>query len=193
MQVKELVEQVDAEIVAEKSEEAIPFAAHIPTGLRNAPWLTEGAIRFLESFLKPEMRVLEFGAGASTLWLADRVAEVVSVEGAKPWHDLLTEECKSRPNVRLIFCERYNGPQREYPDGYFDLVLVDGRNRARCFADSDRVLRSGGVMMLDNSERKKYLPFFEHYPHPSWSAEQLGPDSLGFWYSGWTTKWWIKR
>lgn len=161
--------------------------------LRSKPWLTEGAIAFLESYLLPEMRVLEFGAGASTLWFADRVAEVVSVEGGMAWYELIGAECKDRPTVRLVFAERYNGPQGSYPDAYFDLILVDGRNRAECFRESDRVLKSGGVLMLDNAERIRYKPFFKSYPHPSWSAEQTGPDSLGFWYPGWTTMWWIKK
>jgi hypothetical protein len=44
----------------------------------------------------------------------------------------------------------------EYPDEHFDLVLVDGRSRASCLRHAARKLKSGGVLMLDNSERPQY-------------------------------------
>jgi predicted O-methyltransferase YrrM len=44
----------------------------------------------------------------------------------------------------------------EYPDEYFDFVLVDGRARASCIRHAMRKLRRNGVLMLDNSERAPY-------------------------------------
>ena len=49
------------------------------------PWLTFGAIRFLDGWLKPGMRVFEYGCGGSTIFLAARVKEVVSVEHDEGW------------------------------------------------------------------------------------------------------------
>ena len=45
----------------------------------------------------------------------------------------------------------------EYPDGYFDLILVDGRARPSCMLRSISKLKPGGLLVLDNAERKYYL------------------------------------
>lgn len=49
------------------------------------PWLTFPAIDFLERAARPTHRVFEYGGGGSTLFWADRVAEVVTVEHSAEW------------------------------------------------------------------------------------------------------------
>lgn len=44
-----------------------------------------------------------------------------------------------------------------YPDAYFDCVLVDGRSRPACIVHSVPKLKSGGFLVLDNSDREYYL------------------------------------
>ncbi|MDP2056339.1 MAG: hypothetical protein Q8K35_01095, partial [Thiobacillus sp.] len=44
------------------------------------PWITFRAIDWLDTYLKSDMSVFEYGAGGSTLYLAKRVRNVVSVE-----------------------------------------------------------------------------------------------------------------
>lgn len=44
----------------------------------------------------------------------------------------------------------------EYPDGYFDIILVDGRARASCLFHAKDKLIKGGIIILDNSERSRY-------------------------------------
>ncbi|BFM39484.1 hypothetical protein [Synechocystis sp. LKSZ1] len=44
-----------------------------------------------------------------------------------------------------------------YPDQYFDLVLIDGRARPSCFKHAYKKVKSGGIIMLDNSDRDYYL------------------------------------
>ncbi len=44
------------------------------------PWLVFDAIHFLENWLKPGMRVFEYGSGVSTFFFAQRVAEVTNEE-----------------------------------------------------------------------------------------------------------------
>jgi len=46
----------------------------------------------------------------------------------------------------------------EYEDGYFDFVLIDGRARAKCGLNAIDKLKSGGIFVLDNSERPRYKP-----------------------------------
>jgi hypothetical protein len=49
------------------------------------PWITYPAKMMLERVVQPHHRVFEFGAGNSSLWWAEHVAEVVSVEHDKGW------------------------------------------------------------------------------------------------------------
>jgi hypothetical protein len=49
------------------------------------PWITYGAIHFLESHLRPDMRVFEYGSGGSSLFFARRVREGISIEHDPAW------------------------------------------------------------------------------------------------------------
>lgn len=40
------------------------------------PWMVFGCIDFLDDWLKPDMRVFEYGSGGSTLFFANRVSNV---------------------------------------------------------------------------------------------------------------------
>ncbi|AWW29128.1 class I SAM-dependent methyltransferase [Echinicola strongylocentroti] len=57
----------------------------------------------------------------------------------------------------------------EFSDGYFDFILVDGRARVACLLNSLPKLKSGGLMILDNSDRPSYqlayrvLKDWEHF------------------------------
>lgn len=165
---------------------------------RNEPWLVEEAIKFLEEFFQenPNAIVLEFGSGASTLWIAKRTSNLYSVEHSKVFYDqildkLRSEECVDA-NYILSPCPYYSICQ-EFPDEYFDLIIVDGRNRKGCILSAIPKLKEGGILMLDNSERVYYHSTFDlmaGWEHSS--AEQLGPDKFGYWYSGWKTDWWKK-
>ena len=44
------------------------------------PWFTYGAISFLEEQITPDMSVFEYGGGQSTLYWADRVRRVFSID-----------------------------------------------------------------------------------------------------------------
>lgn len=44
----------------------------------------------------------------------------------------------------------------KYPDKSFDLVFIDGRVRIGCILHSIKKIKSGGFLVLDNSDEKKY-------------------------------------
>jgi hypothetical protein len=44
-----------------------------------------------------------------------------------------------------------------FPDGYFDLIVVDGRSRPACIKHAVAKVKSGGHLILDNTERSHYL------------------------------------
>jgi hypothetical protein len=55
----------------------------------------------------------------------------------------------------------YYSKVNEYPDEYFDFVLIDGRARVNCGKNAIDKLKSGGIFILDNSERQRYRPLHE--------------------------------
>ncbi len=168
--------------------------------IRPVPWITEDAIHFLEEFLdsNENARVLEFGCGASTIWLAQRTKNLVSIEHDHQWYQIISNELKKNEkcyNVNLILKNTpYNSVCKTFPDGYFDLILIDGRNRKRCLQSSKRILKKGGILMLDNAERSWYQCAIKQLLS-SWQFHrtiQTKPDSCNFWYENWQTNWWIK-
>jgi hypothetical protein len=46
----------------------------------------------------------------------------------------------------------------EYPDGHFDVILIDGRARPSCFKHSLSKVKPGGYLIWDNTERDYYQP-----------------------------------
>ena len=49
----------------------------------------------------------------------------------------------------------------DYPDNYFDMVLIDGRARPSCIKHSINKVKESGFLILDNSDRKYYLNYFK--------------------------------
>lgn len=157
------------------------FAIHDAAKLAelDMPWWTLSAIAKIERWIAGrggDVRAFEYGSGASTLWLARRCARVVSVE-----HDAgfarATSSMLARPNVRLLVIE----PEREVASpvagsgrrGYehcdfsayvdsiaiesdYDLVVIDGRARVACLEHARHHLRPGGLIVFDNSNRRRY-------------------------------------
>lgn len=44
-----------------------------------------------------------------------------------------------------------------YPEGYFDMVLVDGRSRPSCAFHAFHKIKKGGYLVIDNSDRQYYF------------------------------------
>jgi predicted O-methyltransferase YrrM len=134
------------------------------------PWLTPGAVAFLDAVLAPEMIALEFGSGRSTAWFAGKVGRLVSVEHSSGWHAHVKQELGRRnyANVdyRLVplnhpeaapeqaeynLTPAYVAIAAEFADGSFDLVVVDGHYRSHCIAAGVSKLKPGGLLVVDDA------------------------------------------
>ncbi|MCA9092290.1 MAG: hypothetical protein KDA68_02290 [Planctomycetaceae bacterium] len=51
------------------------------------PWITLGGLEYLSGILRPTDRVFEWGSGGSTLYIASRVRELVTVEHDREWFE----------------------------------------------------------------------------------------------------------
>jgi hypothetical protein len=82
------------------------------------PWLVFGSIGFLNSWLNRSMKVYEYGSGGSTLYFADHVASVVSVEHDKEWYNaaaaVINKEALAHVTYRLVEPLSYKGPALDF-------------------------------------------------------------------------------
>jgi hypothetical protein len=78
-------------------------------------------------------------------------AVVSGSDPSEPLHYASTDEASAGRNY-----EDYASRIDRYPDGYFDVVLIDGRARTSCLHHAVPKLRSGGTLVLDNAERAHY-------------------------------------
>ena len=174
---------------------------------RALPWLPYAVTRWLEQYLKPDMRVFEYGAGASTLFFASRVKELISAEHDAEWFNQLKELLQTKNPIRMALqnlsasqysyafadgqhhlflippeegqaadraYQSFQKPEyaghhfynyarsiEQFPDAYFDLILIDGRARNACIMHAWPKLKAGAYLLLDDSHR-------EHYKLPLW-------------------------
>jgi precorrin-6B methylase 2 len=149
------------------------------------PWIVFNAKEFLDSILKDDMTVWEYGSGSSTLYFARRVKQIYSIENDKDWYTHLSTriEAESVKNVcyALIEAEEadnkelnsiyiskstiiYGGDFEKYtrsidsvPDNSLDIVLIDGRARRACIVHAIPKIKPGGYLIVDNSDRSYYF------------------------------------
>ena len=149
----------------------------------DVPWWTYDAIGDVSAWLAARerpIRVFEYGSGASTIWLSKRADEVHSVEHHRGFGEMMQAELSdpaTYPHVSLRIVDPVPsdhpvvGSQKEghhgldfaaYVDaiddvpGEFDLVVVDGRAREACLTKAMDRLAPGGIIVFDNSRRKRY-------------------------------------
>ena len=164
------------------------FAVHDVDALTrlDTPWWSYGAIDVVAAWLdrRVETRVFEYGAGASTVWLARRATHVDSVEhdpafaavvaGIVPdnteihvveptFPDGLVRARSRRRGSRHLDFGDYVETIRDAP-GPFDLVAIDGRARVACLEEALRHLRPGGLIVLDNAGRREYRHALRRLP-----------------------------
>lgn len=133
----------------------------------NLPWLPFRIIDLLDDYLTPGSRVFEFGGGGSTLWFSKRAGEVVTVEHDTDWFPVLASAMEGKAGATVMHqssADDYNGyvdSIAAYPDDHFDVVVVDGRERVRCFETAMPKVRPGGLLILDDTNRERYRPAFD--------------------------------
>ena len=149
------------------------------------PWMRHKEIGIIQEILKnlqPE-KCLEWGAGYSTLYFPkflSKNARWVCLEHDKDWITKIEKKTKQNPNVEVFYILPDHFPWTdEYKDGAysdlssyvefpnslgdFDFILIDGRARKECLMKAYQLLRSRGVVVLHDANRKYYHGPFELY------------------------------
>lgn len=136
------------------------------------PWISFGALKFLNTFLRPEHEVFEFGGGGSTIYFAQRTRRVLTMESHPDWHQTLTTALSQKHLVNVT-CELHpiSGDEetRFANDRFFlrvreqlwDVILIDcycgysktqyGLTRPYAFELAQNQLKPGGIIVLDDS------------------------------------------
>ena len=126
------------------------------------PLLCQAAITRFASLIDKDSVVLEYGAGASTLWLARRTWLTVSVEHDEEWYDeVATRADAANATVYLVTdLSKYAAMADEFPDRMFDVVFVDGPDKLRrgCIRAAIPKLRPGGWMIVDDTDWRMLQP-----------------------------------
>jgi len=152
---------------------------------RSIPSLALPAICFLDEYLTKDMRVFEWGSGASTIFFAMRCGYTVSIEHDERWNTKVVEAlayrwdgqpgdeesynylqkphngydpdfCSQQPGYDSVNFKMYVETIEMFPYGFFDIILVDGRARCACLKSAQPKLKSGGILVLDDSARSIY-------------------------------------
>jgi hypothetical protein len=148
----------------------------------NIPWITFACSRWLGRHLDTHHKVFEYGSGGSTKWFAERVSELVSVEHNPAWYEKVSKSLRFFINTTILLrvpslkisefeparsftfeehreldFQDYVESINSFPNNYFDVIFIDGRAREACLKAAIPKLKSGGFVVLDNSERERYV------------------------------------
>ena len=137
------------------------------------PYMLGDDLALLDAALNEAKVVVEYGSGASTIHIGNRLRDwgsLVSVEHDPEWFakvggfledqnldnvTLLLREPKTGKTIRpwQRFSDRemadyVTAPRSEVGEGTADLVFVDGRQRINCALEAVKLLKSGGLLMV---------------------------------------------
>lgn len=119
------------------------------------PLLCQDAIDRFEELIDKNSVVLEYGSGASTLWLVQRTFLTVSVEHDPEWYDEVTtrREAANATVYLVTDLSKYAAMADEFPDRMFDIVFVDCLDKLRvaCIKAAIPKVARGGWLVIDDT------------------------------------------
>jgi predicted O-methyltransferase YrrM len=116
------------------------------------------------------MRVLDHGAGMSTIWWARRVEFVYAIEADTEWYNRVKRKLASmkltNATVELRGGDSYSDLS-DIPDESFDFIAVDGHAREVVMRHAIRIVKRPGFIYLDNTD------FADVWHHMYGEAEEI--------------------
>jgi hypothetical protein len=120
------------------------------------PWLTSTSVCLIDELLKPNDIGVEFGSGRSTIWFANRLKHLTSIEDSEVWFSkvqklLISSQLSERVDYRLFNNEtQYINQADTFYDESIDFCLIDGLARDKCAIKMLPKLKSGSIFVIDN-------------------------------------------
>lgn len=170
---------------------------------KDKPWITQDAIKIVQTLLKKEFIGIEFGSGRSTVWYAKQIQHLTSIEDHKGWYEEIRSQFKEAnvSNVDYLFksSEGSTIAQTDYclaidnfKDNSLDFIVIDGKHRDILANKSIHKLKTGGILLLDDANR--YLSHQTKSPYsikmnhqkitPTWKSFQ---QAIKNWEMIWTS------
>jgi hypothetical protein len=141
-------------------------------------WMNEREKAVIEKYLNPEVTMMEWGSGGSTVEFSKQVKKYYSVEHNLEWYHQVRQAIPS--NVTLFY-----KPNTELPEDYsqaeykhykeyldvvyeigdkFDVVLIDGRARRLCALKVIPYLKPDSIIIIhDWCTRPSYYCVLDYY------------------------------
>jgi predicted O-methyltransferase YrrM len=154
-----------------------------------SPWLTPDAIRFLDDWLKPSDVAVEFGAGRSTKWFAERVGRLVSVESDETWYKRVRADLPANTAIHLApTANEALAAVSDLAEASIDFCLVDGGVRHHVAPWAASRMKPGGLLVVDNANwfltNQSRAPKSTRVSLPEWLPFEEATDG---WRRHWTT------
>lgn len=145
------------------------------------PWYTYPAIEYLSQFDYSHKTIFEFGCGYSSLFWAKRAKQVTSVEDNEQWFQKWNSDDGFK-DVNLLFypegADYYQAILKE--NAKYDVIVIDGKCRARCAECAVKALQKGGIIILDDSDRVNTSQEYVEAIQTLKKANLLQVDFYGF-------------
>jgi predicted O-methyltransferase YrrM len=126
------------------------------------PWLSWPAVDFLDRYLHPGMRVLEFGGGGSTEFFLLHGCDVVTVERSMEWIEKIgkrLDRIGAATRWQLEYVPEL-APVSDYLGslrmGPWNVILIDAAYRLECLEAARDYLAHDGMIMFDNADLDIY-------------------------------------
>jgi len=132
--------------------------------MKYLPDWSPDTIEKVEGMLNKKFTVFEWGTGYSTIWLAHRSGQVITMEHTQEWYDKIRRIARDMFlynidfNLFALHDERYF--THIHNTGGIDLIIIDGRERVKCFREAYK--HDCPIIMLDDSERDRYKEAFSY-------------------------------
>jgi hypothetical protein len=146
--------------------------------------MTLEAVESLDRHLTRSMDLFEWGSGGSTVFFAERVRTVRTIEHDPSWGTRVRDEMgtrrisnvdleviapveignpgakepilDNRPEYTGLDFRAYVEAIERWSDSSLDVVIVDGRCRPDCIRYATPKVKPTGLLVVDNSERAAY-------------------------------------
>ncbi len=126
---------------------------------RPLPWYTYPSIDFLKGRDYTDKSILEFGAGQSTLWWAQRAKSVLSFEADAVWMKELATKVPSNVTLHKVSGDssaacvsEIQQVLRQSSSTKYDVVVIDGVWRSAMIEIACHIVSDTGVIICDNAE-----------------------------------------
>ncbi|MHB8319630.1 MAG: O-methyltransferase [Acidimicrobiales bacterium] len=116
------------------------------------PWYCISAVQFLDIIDFSSADVLEFGSGQSTLWWASKAHTVTSFEQSSDWYRYVIDRVPGNASVVLAEDLVHHARAPIDLDRTFDVVIIDGGDRALAAQTALMLVKPDGLVVFDNSE-----------------------------------------